>query len=147
MHARAVKHLGANTQLFRPWCRRQLFQVQAEFCPVACLKKKTEIISFAWVSCLSSFVLESIISITACAVFKGWKMCQLSKWLRTTHQRNRLLDWGTFKRSRSQEILNCTAGECWNWKPCASASGHWDHCRVATNPLLTSLVFLQNRRG
>lgn len=112
-----------------------------------CVWKKTEIISFAWVSCLSSFVLESIISITACAVFKGWKMCQLSKWLRTTHQRNRLLDWGTFKRSRSQEILNCTAGECWNWKLCASASGHWDHCRVATNPLLTSLVFLQNRHG
>lgn len=75
------------------------------------LKNSTDVISFAWVGCLPPFILQSLRSIAAWAVFKTWKMCQLSKWLRERHQRNRLLEQGMFRRNRSQEILNHIALE------------------------------------
>lgn len=135
-----TKHLGMNTQLFRCMYGNSFFIYKLSSAQL-CLKSSTEIISFAWVSWLLSFVLESFTSITACAAFKGWKMHQLSKWLRKAHQKNRLLDWGTSKGNRSQEIL-CIAFRCWNWKLCSSTSGHWDHCRIARDLMLTTSFFL-----
>lgn len=135
-----TKHLGMNTQLFRCMYGNSFFMYKLSSAQLG-LKSSTEIISFAWVSWLLSFVLESFTSITACAAFKGWKMHQLSKWLRKAHQKNRLLDWGTSKGNRSQEIL-CIAFRCWNWKLCSSTSGHWDHCRIARDLMLTTSFFL-----
>lgn len=75
------------------------------------LKNSTDVISFARVGCLPPFILRSLRSAAAWAVFKTWKMCQLSRRLRERHQRNRLLEQGMFRRNRSQEILNCIALE------------------------------------